>query len=79
MARMHFTESLIGLVYPPSNDANLLLTFTVYNLKYSKIEKELFYFFYFLFSAYDYLPIFPSYWLSNTLISNLLGFLSLAA
>ena len=47
MTRMHFTESLIGLVYPPSNDANLLLTFTVYNLKYSNIEKELFYFFYY--------------------------------
>ncbi len=46
MAKMHFTESRIGLVYPPSNDANLLRTFTIYNLIRSKIEEGFSYFFY---------------------------------
>ena len=46
MTIRHFTESLIGLVYPPSKVANLLLTFTTYSETYSNIDEELYGFFY---------------------------------
>ncbi len=76
MTIRHFTESLIGLVYPPSKVANLLLTFTTYSETYSNIDEELYGFFY----SYLWLT-FPFYFglfilsaSSNTFISNLFVF-----